>query len=91
MPIPGLGTVMGYLAMIYFFETRCVEMLVGEMIKTNKKSHRFNLSLGFRAAKELIIHRSDGVGIDSILLIQTKNDWLFKSRQTLKERLLLLQ
>ena len=67
---------MGLCAMEYFFESENCEIMIGEMIKANTVSHKFNLAIGFHVEKDIQITCKDGRKIDSVLLVQTKSEWL---------------
>lgn len=80
-----IGTKMGLYAMEYFFEKENCEIMIGEMIKSNIISHKFNLALGFHVEKDIQVARKNGELVDSVLLVQTKNDW-YKNKNLLFER-----
>tara|TARA_R110002096_G_scaffold25004_4_gene78627 strand:+ start:8766 stop:9221 length:456 start_codon:yes stop_codon:yes gene_type:complete len=82
--VPGLGTKMGLFAMQQFFEEMKMGIVIGEMIKSNDVSYRFNRKLGFREVKELSVPRGNGEMVDSILFVQTDHDWLAQRTQLLK-------
>jgi UDP-4-amino-4,6-dideoxy-N-acetyl-beta-L-altrosamine N-acetyltransferase len=74
--IPKIGTKMGLFAMEYFFEIENCDIVIGEMIKANTISHRFNLGIGFHVEKDIQIARKNGELVESVLLVQEKNSWL---------------
>lgn len=80
--VPRAGTKMGLFAMEYFFEKINCDIVIGEMIKANKISHKFNLAIGFHVEKDIQIERKNGEMVDSVLLVQTKESWL-KNKENL--------
>lgn len=83
--VPRAGTKMGLYAMEYFFEEIGCDIVIGEMIKANTISHKFNLAIGFHIEKDIQIARKNGDLVKSVLLVQTKGDWL-KNKNMLFEK-----
>lgn len=74
---PGIGTIMGLLAMEELFENQKIDVLIGEMKASNDRSRKFNLNIGFKIIAE--DHEKSGldaVAIKSVLFEQTQLEWL---------------
>ena len=73
--IVGGGTIMGYLAMEYFFEKLGIENLIGEAVETNEHSIKFNVRLGFERREKFLKRVPTGKDLEARLLVYPRADW----------------
>ncbi len=83
----GLGTLLGYLAIDYIFNSLNLRKLCAEVIKFNDKSYNFHKKLGFEQEECLKDHiKKEGEYIDIYLFGLSKSTWLEQSNQ-IKEKI----
>lgn len=80
----GAGTIMGFMALEYCFEVLGVETLIGEMLKTNEISAKFNTRIGFKTIRHFVQKTSTGRLVPATLLEQTRQEWLENKPAMLK-------
>ena len=73
---PGAGTAMGILALEYLFEVVGADELIGEMVRANHVSDRFNARIGFQTVSYFIKTTSSGREVPAALLKQSRREWM---------------
>lgn len=82
---PGIGAILGCLAVDYIFNDLCLRKLCAEVMEFNYKSLHFHRKLGFQQEGILEEHvKKQGEFVDVYLLRLFKSEWLKQSNQIKK-------
>ncbi len=73
--VPKAGTIMGFCALEFFFESMKVARVIGEAVAANSHSLEFNARLGFKTEKAFVKRNSLLVDVPAILLTYTVAEW----------------
>lgn len=83
----GAGTILGYLALNYIFETQSIRKVCSEIIGYNTQSIKFHQRMGFAEEGRLVEHINKGNEfIDVVLMAQFEHQWRH-NKNNLKKKL----